>query len=309
MAIKAKHHGAKWRRRTQRERSVYPGEIGPTREVPPDIARPDYAITGKVGGSRRSCVKRPDEMEAMRRACAGARKVLDVALGAVAVGVTTDEIDALVHEATLALGAYPSTLNYHGYPKSLCTSVNEVICHGIPDDRALADGEIVNCDVTIYLDGMHGDCSETVFVGSPSPESQQLVETAYEAMMAGIAVVKPGVPLNAIGKAIDEVAAKRGMSVVRDYTGHGIGEAFHMPPSILHFFDPRATQRIAEGMTFTIEPMINIGTHKCRVWKDDWTVVTLDNQRTAQFEHTILVTSTGSEILTGNGSPWFQRTP
>jgi methionyl aminopeptidase len=275
--------------------------------VPDHIVPPDYVNTGTVKKSKRSCVKRPDEMEAMRRACAGARQVLDIVLAAVAVGVTTDELDAIAHEATLALGAYPSTLMYQGYQKSLCTSVNEVICHGIPDDRRLVDGDIVNCDVTIYLDGMHGDCSETAFVGSPDADSRQLVQTTYEAMMAGIATVRHGAPLNAIGKAIEEVAHKRSFSVVRDFTGHGIGEHFHMPPSILHFFDPRATRPMEEGMTFTIEPMINMGTPRCRVWDDGWTAVTLDNQRTAQFEHTILVTATGAEILTGTGEPWFKR--
>jgi len=307
VAIKAKHKGARWRRRTQRERSVFPGKVGPLRPVPDSIPRPDYVTTGSLKHSGRSCVKRADEMDAMRRACIGARKVLDAALAAVEVGITTDEIDAIAHEATIELGAYPSPLMYQGYPKSLCTSVNEVICHGIPDDRPLKDGDIINCDVTIFLDGMHGDCSETTFVGTPDADSRQLVLTAWECMMAGIAAVEVGAPINVIGKAIYEVAHGRNLTVVRDFTGHGIGESFHMPPSILHFFDPRSTQPIEEGMTFTIEPMINIGSYKSRVWNDNWTAVTIDNQRTAQFEHTILIGANEVEILTAGGEPWFKR--
>lgn len=221
----------------------------------------------------------------------------------VAPGVTTDELDRIGHDAMLAAGAYPSTLNYRAFPKSLCTSVNEVICHGIPDSRALADGDIINVDVTAYSGGVHGDTSATFLVGDVDEDSTTLVATAREAMHAGIATVRPGSRIRDIGRAIESVAEPRGYSVVREFIGHGIGSQFHTGLQIPHYYDPRNDTELLEGMTFTIEPMINRGTNRLEMWKDGWTVVTRDLQRSAQFEHTIVVTATGHELLTvpGNG--------
>jgi methionyl aminopeptidase len=288
---------------------IVKGYVSPMRAVPDHIIRPSYAETGKPQGARaRTCVKTAEEIERMRRAGRVARTVLDTVLGAVKPGITTDSLDIIAHEKAIELGAYPSPLNYHNFPKSLCTSVNEVVCHGIPDDRVLLPGDIINCDVTIFIDGMHGDCSETVFVGKPDPQSIKLVETTYDCLMKGIEAVRPGETLNEIGKAISQIAQKRGFSIVRDFAGHGIGNQFHQDPQIVHYPDIRQRQRVEVGMTFTIEPMINVGTHRCLIWPDDWTAVTTDGGRSAQFEHTILVQPTGNELLTGGeGDPWFKR--
>ena len=288
------------------------GQVSPMRAVPEAIARPEYAATGQPAPRATTpdaCVKRtPDAIDRMRRAGAVARAVLEEVLAAVAVGVRTEALDVIAHEAALRHGAYPSPLNYRGFPKSLCTSVNEVICHGIPDDRPLEDGDIVNCDVTVYLDGMHGDCSETVFVGRPDAASRRLVEVTYDALMAAIAVVKPGLRINEIGNVIGKIAKANGLGVVRDFAGHGIGERFHMPPTVAHYFDRRITQRVVEGMTFTIEPMLTLGSADSRMLGDGWTAVTADRSRSAQFEHTILVTATGAEVLTGSPTAPFFRT-
>ncbi len=285
------------------------GQLSPTRLVPAGIPRPEYAESGiPAARGRRDCTKTTaDELARMRVAGRVAREVLDAVLDAVAVGVSTDALDAVAHEAAIARGAYPSPLNYRGFPKSLCTSVNEVVCHGIPDDRVLADGDIINCDVTVYIDGMHGDCSETVFVGTPDEASLHLVRTTYDAMMAGIAVVKPGERFNTIGKVIGKLAKDAGLGVVKAFAGHGIGEHFHMPPSVAHYYDRTLRLRMEAGMTFTIEPMLNLGVGDCRILADDWTAVTADRQRSAQFEHTVLVTRDGYEILTlGERSPVFR---
>ncbi|MFN3198864.1 MAG: type I methionyl aminopeptidase [Bradymonadia bacterium] len=289
--------------------TVLPGRLSPPREVPPEIPRPEYAESGTPTRSpRRTHVKNADEIARMRAAGAVAREVLDIVLAAVKPGITTDALDAIAHAETIKRGAYPSPLNYHGFPRSLCTSVNEVICHGIPDDRVLKEGEIINCDVTVYYQGMHGDCSETAFVGRPDPVTRKLVEVTYDCMMLGIGAVKPGVRINAIGKAIQQHAHKHDFTVVRDFSGHGIGERFHMPPNVLHYYDRMARTRIEAGMTFTVEPMINVGRPDCRVWASDgWTAVTIDLERSAQFEHTLLVTRDGTELLTGGGTPWFKR--
>lgn len=289
--------------------TVQPGQLSPTRHVPPEIPRPEYAETGSPTRSpRRSSVRNASEIAQMREAGRVAREVLNVVLAAVKPGITTDALDAIAHAETIKRGAYPSPLNYHGYPKSLCTSVNEVICHGIPDDRVLQAGEIVNCDVTVYYKGVHGDCSETAFVGRPDEATRKLVETTYECMMLGIDAARHGARLNAIGKAIQTHAHKLGFSVVRDFSGHGIGERFHMPPNVLHYYDRMARTRVEEGMIFTVEPMINIGRPESRVWASDgWTAVTIDHERSAQFEHTILVTRGAPELLTGGGEPWFKR--
>ena len=283
---------------------VRPGRVSPVRPVPAGIARPDYAETGEPARRGEPMVKSPDVLRRMRVAGRAAAEVLAVAGAAVAPGVTTDALDALVHEECLRRGAYPSPLNYTGnpnFPKSVCTSVNEVICHGIPDDRPLADGDIVNLDVTVYLDGVHGDTNATFFVGRVDEASRKLVTVTAECLALGIEAVRPGRPINAIGRAIEAHAAQHRYGVVRNFVGHGIGESFHAAPSVPHYFDPRATTVMEPGMTFTIEPMITMGTWRCVVWDDGWTAVTADGQRTAQFEHTLVVTDDGAEILTTTG--------
>jgi len=222
-------------------------------------------------------------------------------------GVTTDAIDGLVHEAYIARGGYPSTLNYHGYPKSLCTSVNEIILHGIPDSRPLEDGDIVNLDVTIYLDGVHGDCSATFLVGAVDEASRRLVRVTAECLELGIAAVRPGRPISDVGRAIERHATAHGYGVVRAFCGHGIGEDFHMEPQVLHYYEPRSRTLMEEGQVFTIEPMITQGRPDHVVWSDGWTAATVDGQRAAQFEHTVLVTGEGAEILTVPGASTVER--
>ncbi len=272
----------------------------PLRSVPAGIIRPPYADTGLVPHVRESSIeiKSPDQITRMRRACRLAREVLEVTKRAVRPGVTTDDLDAITHQAYIERGGYPSTLNYHGYPKSLCTSVNEVICHGIPDLRPLEEGDIVNLDITIYIDGMHGDMSETVGVGAIDQESQRLIDTTRACMLQGINAIRPGGQMRDIGRAIQEVARPQGYSVVRRFVGHGIGAQFHMAPQVPHYYDAGATTTFVPGMVFTVEPMINQGVADHVTWDDHWTAVTKDLKRSAQFEHTILVTPTGVEILT-----------
>ncbi len=280
-------------------RQVRPGALSPMRAVPPHIVRPDYALTGKPQAARqKTVIKSADQIERMRSACRAARRVLEIAKAAVRPGITTDAIDAITHQAYIDLGGYPSTLNYHGYPKSLCTSVNEVICHGIPDSRPLEEGDIVNLDITIFIDGMHGDLSETVLVGEVDEESRRLVRVTHECMMRGIASVNPGAMIRDIGRGIQTVAEREGFGVVKAFVGHGIGEQFHMDPQVPHYYDRSQTTEMVPNMVFTIEPMINQGDYRHVMWDDRWTAVTLDLKRSAQFEHTILVTERGVEILT-----------
>jgi methionyl aminopeptidase len=277
--------------------AVRPGAVGPRRAVPPHIPRPNYAETGRP----RPVPRLPDPAERlarMRRACRAAAEVLAEGGRAVAPGVTTDEIDRIVHEGYIARGGYPSTLNYHGFPKSLCTSVNEVILHGIPDSRPLAAGDVVNLDVTIFLGGFHGDCSATFPVGEVDAESARLLRVTRECLLRGIEAVRPGRPISDIGRAIETHATSNGYGVVRSYCGHGIGEEFHLDPQILHYHDPRARTPMEEGMFFTIEPMLTVGSPDHVTWPDGWTAVTVDGKRSAQFEHTICVTRGGAEILT-----------
>jgi methionyl aminopeptidase len=285
-------------RRATEAKRVRPGIQSPIRTVPPEIPRPNYALTGRPTEGPKQLVKTPEEIERLRRSCRAAAEVLAETAEAVAPGVTTDAIDAVCHAAYIKRGGYPSTLNYQGYPKSLCTSVNEVICHGIPDSRPLEDGDIVNLDVTIYLDGMHGDTSATYPVGDVDQRSLHLIEVTRECLQLGIAAVGPDVPLNEIGRAIQNHAEAEGFGVVRAFVGHGIGDTFHMAPQVPHYFDPSMSTRMQPGWTFTIEPMITIGSWRHRLWPDEWTAVTSDYSRTAQFEHTILVTEHGAEILT-----------
>jgi methionyl aminopeptidase len=277
---------------------VIEGRVSSMLEVPAGIVGPDYATTGRPRPRAEAMVKAPEVIERMRRAGRVAAEVLAVCGAAVAPGVTTDELDRVAHAAYLERGSYPSTLNYHGYPKSVCTSVNEVICHGIPDDRPLADGDIVNIDVTAYLDGVHGDTNATFLVGDVDEESATLVSVTRECRERGIAAVRPGRPISDIGRAIEEHASAHGYGVVRKFVGHGIGEQFHIAPSVPHYYDPAASTVMEPGMTFTIEPMITLGTWRDKMWSNGWTAVTADGRRTAQFEHMMVVTDDGVEVLT-----------
>ncbi len=292
------------------EGKVLQGEISPMRTVPAGIERPPYAETGEFPRWAEPRVKSPEIIERMRVAGAMAAEVLRLAGEMVRPGITTDEIDVFVHEETIARGAYPSPLNYHGYPKSVCTSVNEIICHGIPDSRVLQDGDIVNLDVTCYVGGVHGDTNATFFVGDVDPASRNLVKVTEECMWYGIEAVKPGRPLSDIGRAIEQHAKQHKLGVVRAFIGHGIGEQFHTDVQVLHYYDERASMVMRPGMTFTVEPMITLGgwQHKM-VFDDGWTAATADGKRTAQFEHTLLVTDDGVDVLTAPGSvspsaPW-----
>jgi len=235
----------------------------------------------------------------MRHAGKVAAEVLRLAGEMVEPGITTEAIDIYVHDLFVERGAYPSTINYHHYPKACCTSINEVICHGIPDSRVLQDGDICNIDVTGYIGGVHGDTNATFFVGDVDPASRQLVQITEECTWYGIEAVEPGRPLSDIGRAIEDHAKNYRYGVVRAFVGHGIGEQFHSDIQVLHYFDSRSSTIMRPGMTFTIEPMITLGTTNYKVWDDDWTAVTADGQRTAQYEHTVLVTDDGVDVLTG----------
>jgi methionyl aminopeptidase len=292
--------GRKYKRcHKQLEGRILPGEISPYRPVPESIARPTYADSGVPVRWNEPRIKTPEIIERMRHAGQLAAEVLALAGEMVAPGVVTDELDAYVHQLTIDRGAYPSPLNYNGFRKSLCTSVNEVICHGIPDNRPLQDGDIVNLDVTVFIGGVHGDTNATFLVGDVDPASRQLVEVTEECMWYGIEAVKSGQPVSDIGKAIETHAKKHRFGVVRSFVGHGIGEQFHTDLQILHYYDQRASTIMRPGMTFTIEPMITLGSWQHRIWEDGWTAVTVDGKRTAQFEHTVLVTDDGVDVLTG----------
>lgn len=276
-----------------------PGVVSPRLDVPADIARPPYVGQPGPEPFSGSEIKDAETIEKMRVAGKVAAQALATMGEAIAAGVTTDELDRIGHAFIIETGGYPSTLGYRDFPKSCCTSVNEVICHGIPDDRPLQDGDILNIDVTVYLDGVHGDTNRTFCVGDVDDEGRLLVERTEEALMRGIKAAKPGRQLNVIGRVIESYAKRFGYGVVRDYTGHGIGTAFHSGLIIPHYdAAPGYDDIIEPGMTFTIEPMLNLGTPDWEMWDDDWTVVTADGLRSAQFEHTILITDTGNEILT-----------
>ena len=267
------------------------------RKVPAQIERPEY-----VGKKRpkidESDIKTPETIERMRVAGRIAAQALEEVGRHVRPGVTTDELDRIGHDFLVDHGAYPSTLGYKGYPKSLCTSINEVICHGIPDDTVLRDGDIVNVDITAYIGGVHGDTDATFLVGEVDEESRLLVERTREAMMRGIRAVAPGRALNVIGRVIESYARRFGYGVVRDFTGHGIGTSFHSGLMVPHYDDPALRVELVPNMTFTIEPMLTLGTIDYDIWPDQWTAVTKDRKRTAQFEHTLVVTASGAEILT-----------
>ncbi len=275
-----------------------PGAISPRRPVPAHIPRPEYVDRPRPERYTGSEVKDAATIEKMRAAGRLAARALQLVGSHVAPGVTTDELDRIGHEFLCDHGAYPSTLGYKGFPKSLCTSVNEVICHGIPDDRPIADGDIVNIDITGYLDGVHGDTNATFLAGDVDEESRLLVERTKEALERGIRAVRPGREVNVIGRVIESYARRFGYGVVREFTGHGIGTAFHSGLIIPHYDEPQFDDVMEVGMTFTIEPMLNLGTHEWDMWDDEWTVATKDRRRSAQFEHTLVVTPTGAEVLT-----------
>jgi methionyl aminopeptidase len=270
----------------------------PRRPVPPTIERPEYVDKPAPQPNTDPNVQPPEVIEAMRVACKIAAQALVEAGKAVRPGVTTDDIDAVVHEFFLDNGVYPSTLGYRGFPKSCCTSLNEVICHGIPDSTVIEDGDIVNVDVTGFVGGVHGDTNATFLAGEVSEQARLLVERTREATLRGIRAAKPGRQLNVIGRVIESYAKRFGYGVVRDFTGHGIGRSFHSGLVVLHYDEPSVQTVMEPGMTFTIEPMITLGTHEYDMWDDGWTVTTLDKSWTAQFEHTILITEDGNEILT-----------
>lgn len=281
----------------QRDR-VELGTVSAPRPVPDHIARPDYVATGSVGAPRTLQIQDDESLVRLRNACRVAAEVLLLTGDAVRPGTTTDELDAIAHRAYLDRGAYPSDLHYNGFTKSVCTSVNGVICHGIPDDRPLRDGDIVNVDVTAFVDGMHGDTSATFAVGQVDEPTRALVETTREATLRGIAAVSPGEPLRRIGEAIEPFARSRGFNVVREYGGHGIGGTFHGAPHIYHHVVRGDDEPFQVGMSFTVEPMLLSGGPAFTQAVDGWTEHADDAMPSAQFEHTVVVTPTGVEILT-----------
>jgi methionyl aminopeptidase len=278
--------------------AIAPAAISPRRPVPGSIARPEYVDRPGPAPFTGSEVKDAEIIERIRVASRLAAQARDLVGAHVAPGITTDELDRVGHEFLCDHGAYPSTLGYKGFPKSLCTSVNEVVCHGIPDARVLEDGDIVNVDITAFLDGVHGDTNATFLAGDVDEETRLLVDHTREALDRAIKAVRPGRRINVIGRVIEAYAKRFGYGVVREFTGHGIGTSFHSGLVIPHYDDPRFDDEIRPGMTFTIEPMLNLGTHEWRMWDDGWTVVTADGRRSAQFEHTLLVTGDGAEVLT-----------
>ncbi len=267
--------------------------------VPSGIERPEYLFHDGPEVVTTSDIKDPETVEKIARAGKIAADTLAYAGSLVAPGVTTDEIDKAAHQFMIERGAYPSTLGYMGYPKSICTSINEVICHGIPDDRPLEEGDIVNIDVTAYKDGVHGDTCAMFVAGETNEENQLLIDRTKIALERGIKAVRPGRPINVIGRVIEAYAKRFGYGVVRDYTGHGVGEAFHSGLIIPHYdAAPAHDQLLEEGMVFTIEPMLTLGSVEWDKWEDDWTIATRDKSMSAQFEHTIVVTEDGARILT-----------
>ncbi|TPX37839.1 hypothetical protein SeLEV6574_g07851 [Synchytrium endobioticum] len=287
---------------TGKLRAVYP--LTPARTVPAHIPRPDYAdsSTGTPWTERETqhLLRQlsPLEIQGMRKACKIGREVLNLAAAAVKPGVTTDEIDRVVHEACIERNAYPSPLNYWNFPKSCCTSVNEVICHGIPDQYELQDGDIINIDISTYVNGFHADLNETYLVGNVDEVGRKLVDTTRECLNKAIEIVRPGTLYREIGNVIQKHAHANGFSVVRTYCGHGVNNLFHCAPSVPHYAKNKAVGTAKPGHTFTIEPMICEGKFDDKLWPDKWTATTTDGKRSAQFEHTLLVTDTGVDILT-----------
>lgn len=283
---------------TSTTRTLVPGEISPWRTVPASIIRPEYVGKKAPSKATDSDVRDSETIEKMRVAGKIAAGALQEVGRHIQPGVTTDELDRIGHEYVCDHGAYPSTLGYRGFPKSLCTSLNEVICHGIPDSTVIQDGDICNIDITAYIHGVHGDTNATFFAGEVDEESRLLVERTKESLDRAIAAVQPGRPINVIGRVIESYAKRFGYGVVRDFTGHGVGTTFHTGLIVPHYDTSEFDTIMEVGMTFTIEPMLTLGTHKWDMWKDNWTVVTKDRSRSAQFEHTLVVTDSGAEILT-----------
>ncbi|PCC55305.1 MULTISPECIES: type I methionyl aminopeptidase [Brevibacterium] len=284
---------------TDTPRLLTPGTISAELPVPRSITRPEYVGRADADEGRGNNFYSAEEIEKVRVAGRIAANALAAVGEIIEPGITTDAIDRVAHEYMCDHGAYPSTLGYRGFPKSVCTSLNEVICHGIPDSTVIADGDIVNVDITAYIDGMHGDTNYTYYAGDVGEESRLLVERTWEATMRGIKAVKPGREINVIGRVIEKYAKRFEYGVVRDYSGHGVGREFHSGLIVPHYDAAPAHAEVMEpGMIFTIEPMLNLGTVDWDVWDDAWTVVTKDRKRSAQFEHTLVVTETGAEILT-----------
>jgi methionyl aminopeptidase len=250
------------------------------------------------GDSRRITIHRPDDFGAMRRAGRLAAETLDMITPHVRPGVTTAELDRLCHDFILAHGATPAPLGYRGFPKSICTSINHVVCHGIPGERVLAEGDVLNIDVTVILDGWHGDSSRMYAAGSLSTRARLLLDVTYEAMLRGVAAVRPGATLGDVGHAIQSFVERHRFSVVRDFCGHGIGRRFHEPPNVLHFGRPGEGPVLRPGMFFTIEPMVNAGRPEVKILDDGWTAVTRDRSLSAQFEHMVGITESGVEVFT-----------
>lgn len=275
------------------------GVVSPKLAVPNSIVRPEYVGNPAPKPFTGSDVKTPEQIEKIRAAGKIAAGAIEMLRSEIRPGITTDSLDKLAHAFILDHGAYPSTLGYRGYPKSICSSINEVICHGIPDNTVLDEGDIVNIDITAYLDGYHGDLNHTIEVGTVTEEVHNLVERTRESLNRGLLAVAPGRQVNTIGLAIENYAKRFGYGVVRDFTGHGVGEAFHSGLIIPHYDSaPNYATEMQVGMVFTIEPMLTLGTYQWDMWSDGWTVTTKDKSITAQFEHTIAVTETGYDILT-----------
>ncbi len=282
-----------------------PGVVSPSRAVPRDIPRPEYVGKPEPRRYTGTNIYTPAEVERIRESGRIAARAIEAVAARIRPGVTTEQLDVVAFDYLVEHGAYPSTLGYRGFPKSVCTSVNEVICHGIPDDTVLVNGDLINLDITAFAGGMHGDLNATFIVGEGRPEVVDLVERTREALNRGIKAVAPGRQVNVIGRAIESYAKRFGYGVVRDYTGHGVGEVFHSGLIIPHYDSaPAFDDVMAVGMVFTIEPMLTIGTPGSPgtiawdEWDDGWTVVTRDRALTAQFEHTLVVTESGAEILT-----------
>ena len=279
--------------------SLTPGVVSKPLAVPKNIVVPEYVGKRAPAEWTGGHVKNPEQVEKIRVAGKLAAQAIELAGNSIQVGMTTNQLDVIVHDYLISQGAYPSTLGYRGFPKSCCTSVNEIICHGIPDDLEIQDGDIVNIDVTAYLDGFHGDSNKTFKVGNVSDEVSLLVDRTRESLDRAIAAVMPGRQINVIGRTIESYAKRFNYGVVRDFTGHGIGEAFHSGLVIPHYdAAPLYSNTMEVGMVFTIEPMLTLGTHEWDMWPDGWTVATKDKSITAQFEHTLVVTESGAQILT-----------
>ena len=277
---------------------LLPGRISPARGVPKHIERPEYVGRREPSPFTGSDVYAPDAIELIRASGTLAAEAIALVGANIRPGVTTDELDGIAHDYLIEQDAYPSTLGYRGFPKSLCSSINEVICHGIPDDTVLEDGDIINIDITAFKNGVHGDSNRTFIVGEVRPEVVELVDRTEESLRRGIKAIAPGRQVNVIGRAIESYAKRFGYGVVRDFTGHGVGEAFHSGLIIPHYDTAEFSTPMEPGMVFTVEPMLTLGTHEWDLWADEWTVTTRDKSMSAQFEHTLVVTESGADVLT-----------